>query len=105
MNNTESDHLYKALNSLLEDQFKEFKWRLKFINHNGKENIPTALLEKAERLEVVDFLIQYYEEDAVDVCIKVLQKSNINDVAKNLKEIRQKGKKSQCIYMDCKFSP
>lgn len=92
MNNTERDHLYIALNNLLEDQFEEFKWRLKSIKYNEKENIPIALLEKAKRSEVVDFLIQYYEEDAVDVCINVLQKSNINDIAKNLDEIQQKGK-------------
>ncbi|ETE56391.1 hypothetical protein L345_17898, partial [Ophiophagus hannah] len=66
MNSTESDHLYIALNNLFENQFEEFKWRLKSINHNGKENIPIALLVKAKRPEVVDFLIQYYEEDAVD---------------------------------------
>ncbi|XP_070622860.1 NACHT, LRR and PYD domains-containing protein 3-like isoform X2 [Erythrolamprus reginae] len=88
--NNEKDHLYTALNKLREDQFKDFKWRLEYIDYNGQENIPRASLEKAKQREVVDFLIQYYEEDAVDVCISVLQKSNIRDVAKTLEEIGQK---------------
>ncbi|XP_032076297.1 NACHT, LRR and PYD domains-containing protein 12-like isoform X2 [Thamnophis elegans] len=90
MNNTVRDHLYIALNNLLEKEFEEFKWWLKSIDYKGKENIPVARLEKANQLDVADFLIQYYEEDAVDVCINVLQKSNLNDIAKNLQEIEQK---------------
>ncbi|KAK9410169.1 hypothetical protein NXF25_001344 [Crotalus adamanteus] len=97
MNNTVRSHLRKALNALEENPFEDFKWTLKCINHNGKENIPISSLEKATRLEVVDLLIQYYKEDAVDVCIIVLQQSNINNVARNLEEALQ-GKKIQCIY-------
>lgn len=104
MNNTVRDHLSKALDALEPDQFEVFKWRLKCINHDGTENIPVSSLQEATRLEVVDLLIQYYEEDAVNVCIRVLQQSNINNVARNLKEALQ-GKKIQCIYLDYKLSP
>ncbi|XP_015679149.1 NACHT, LRR and PYD domains-containing protein 3 [Protobothrops mucrosquamatus] len=89
MNNTVRDHLSKALDALEPDQFEVFKWRLKCINHDGTENIPVSSLQEATRLEVVDLLIQYYEEDAVNVCIRVLQQSNINNVARNLKEALQ----------------
>ncbi|ETE58487.1 NACHT, LRR and PYD domains-containing protein 3, partial [Ophiophagus hannah] len=53
---------------------------------NRKQNIHKALLEEAKRQTVVDLMIQYYEEDAPDVFIHVLQKSNINDIAKKLEE-------------------
>ncbi|XP_034276015.1 NACHT, LRR and PYD domains-containing protein 6 isoform X3 [Pantherophis guttatus] len=89
MNNTMREDLYNSLNDLLEKQFNSFKWWLKFINHNGKPNIPTASLEKANQQEVVDLLIQYYGEDAVEVCIYVLKKSNIYEIAKKLEETLQ----------------
>ncbi|XP_026542117.1 NACHT, LRR and PYD domains-containing protein 6 [Notechis scutatus] len=91
MNNTVREDLFNALNDLLEKQFQDFKWWLKDIDHNGKSNIPTAHLEKANQRDVVDLLIQHYGEDALQVCIHVLQKSNINDVARKLEETLQKG--------------
>ncbi|XP_039209162.1 ribonuclease inhibitor-like isoform X2 [Crotalus tigris] len=90
MNSIAREDLYRALNDLLEEQFEEFKWRLICIDHSGKPNIPPASLEKANRQEVVDLLIQNYVEGAPEVCIRVLQKSNINDVAKKLEETLQK---------------
>ncbi|XP_058012047.1 NACHT, LRR and PYD domains-containing protein 3-like isoform X4 [Ahaetulla prasina] len=90
MNNTVREELYEALNDLLEKQFKDFKWWLKSIDHNGKRNIPTVSLETANQQEVVDLLIQYYEEEAPEVCIRVLKKSNINDVARKLEDTLQK---------------
>ncbi|XP_063145299.1 NACHT, LRR and PYD domains-containing protein 12-like isoform X5 [Candoia aspera] len=89
MSNLVSD-LYKALKELREEPFEEFKWRLKRIDYHGKPNIPTDTLEKANRQKVVDDMIQYYGEDALKVCIQVLQKCNINDVAKKLEETLQK---------------
>ncbi|XP_032081088.1 uncharacterized protein LOC116513895 [Thamnophis elegans] len=90
MNNTVREELYKTLCDLLEKQFKDFKWWLKGIDYNEKPNIVTASLEKANQQEVVDLLIHYYGEDAPKVCIRVLQKSNINDVARKLEETLQK---------------
>ncbi|KAM6459132.1 NACHT, LRR and PYD domains-containing protein 6 [Liasis olivaceus] len=90
MNNIVREDLYIALNELLEKQFEEFKWRLKYIDYDEKSNIPPASLEKANQQELVDLMIQYYEEDALKVCICVLRKSNVNDVAKKLEETLQK---------------
>ncbi|KAG8125580.1 hypothetical protein E2320_020750, partial [Naja naja] len=86
MNNSVREDLYNALLELHENQFEEFKWRLECINYNRKQNIHKAFLDKVERQTVVDLMIQYYEEDAPDVFIHVLQKSNINDIAKKLQE-------------------
>ncbi|XP_063145294.1 NACHT, LRR and PYD domains-containing protein 12-like isoform X2 [Candoia aspera] len=90
MNHVVREDLYRALNELLEKQFEEFKWRLKCIDYDGKPHIPTASLENANRENIVDLMIHFYGEDARKVCIQVLQKSNINDVAKKLEETLQK---------------
>lgn len=97
MNQAVREGLFKALNDLLEKQFNDFKWWLRGIDHNGKPNIPIASLEKANQREVVDLLIQNYGEEAPEVCIRVLQKSNVNDVARKLEETLQKGKKIEHI--------
>uniref|UniRef100_A0A2D4H5K3 Pyrin domain-containing protein n=1 Tax=Micrurus lemniscatus lemniscatus TaxID=129467 RepID=A0A2D4H5K3_MICLE len=90
MNNSVREDLFNALNDLREEEFKNFKWWLKGINHNGKPNIPTAHLENTNQRDVVDLLIQHYGEDALEVCIRVLQKSNLNEVARKLEETLQK---------------
>ncbi|KAG8125577.1 hypothetical protein E2320_020722 [Naja naja] len=90
MNNTVREDLFNALNDLLEKQFQDFKWWLRGIDHNGKPNIPAAHLENTNQRDVADLLIQHYGEDALQVCIHVLQKSNINDVARKLEETLQK---------------
>ncbi|XP_070622786.1 uncharacterized protein [Erythrolamprus reginae] len=87
MSSTVKEDIYNALIELVEKQFKEFKWRLNIINYDGRPNIPKDLLDKADlQHEVVDLLIQYYGEDALEVCIDVLRKCNRNDLAKNLEE-------------------
>ncbi|XP_070586748.1 NACHT, LRR and PYD domains-containing protein 12-like [Erythrolamprus reginae] len=87
MSSTVKEDIYNALIELVEQPFKEFKWRLNIINYDGRPNIPKALLDKADlQHEVVDLLIQYYGEDALEICIDVLRKCNRNDLAKNLEE-------------------
>ncbi|XP_032073025.1 caspase-1-like isoform X2 [Thamnophis elegans] len=90
MNNSVKEELYNALNELIEKQLKEFKWRLHFIDYNGRAKISIASLEKADAQDVVDLLIQHYGEDALEVCIDVLRKCNRNDLAKKLEETGQK---------------
>ncbi|XP_070586745.1 NACHT, LRR and PYD domains-containing protein 12-like isoform X1 [Erythrolamprus reginae] len=90
MDNIVKEDLYSALQELNKKQFKGFKWRLNFIDYNGKPNIPRSSLDKADEQDVVELLTQYYAEDALEVCIEVLKKRNINDVAKKLEETQQK---------------
>ncbi|XP_063145292.1 NACHT, LRR and PYD domains-containing protein 12-like isoform X2 [Candoia aspera] len=84
-------NIYKALEQLLEDQFKEFKWILEDTDYDGKPTVPKGRLEKADKRKVVDLMIQSYGEDAaLKVCIDILQRSNVRDVAANLKEATTK---------------
>ncbi|ETE56842.1 hypothetical protein L345_17446, partial [Ophiophagus hannah] len=69
-----------------------WQWRVPDPHRNpiSTPNIPGASLEKAVQQEVTDLLIQHYGEDALKVCIRVLQKCSRNDLAKDLEETGQK---------------
>lgn len=85
--------LHHALQELLEDQFKEFKWRLRNLDH--KRKIPAAQLEKADKMDVVDLLCSFYGEDnAGSICIGVLEALSAKGVAGNLREAIWNGKKT-----------
>ncbi|XP_070586742.1 NACHT, LRR and PYD domains-containing protein 12-like [Erythrolamprus reginae] len=84
------EELYRAMQELNEKQLKMFKYMLDCIKYNGKPKIPESSLDKADEQDVAKLLIQYYVEDALKVCIEVLKKCNINDVAKKLEETQQK---------------
>ncbi|KAG8125582.1 hypothetical protein E2320_020671 [Naja naja] len=91
MNSIVKEDLCNTLKELLVKQFKEFKWWLNSIEYNGRPNIPRGSLENTDEKDIVDLLIHYYEEDALEVCICVLQKCSRNDLAKKLEEARKKG--------------
>ncbi|KAM6460073.1 NACHT, LRR and PYD domains-containing protein 12 isoform 2-T4 [Liasis olivaceus] len=91
MNDSVRENLYGALNELLHEEFKEFKWRLENINYDGKPNIPRGRLQDADKLQLVDLMIQNYGDDvAWKVCADVLKKGNITHVLRKLKETIQK---------------
>lgn len=86
--------LLQALDNLIEDQFERFKWELSKTVYGGKRNIPAGHLENAAKHKVVDLMCGCYgENSALFLCIDVLEKINVRDVAERLKEATQKGKK------------
>ncbi|XP_063173785.1 NACHT, LRR and PYD domains-containing protein 12-like [Candoia aspera] len=91
MNDSVRENLYSALNELLHEEFKEFKWRLENINYDGKPNIPRGRLQNADKLQLAELMIQNYGDVvAWKVCIHVLEKGNITNVSTKLKETVQK---------------
>ncbi|XP_059409344.1 uncharacterized protein si:ch211-114l13.9 [Carassius carassius] len=77
--------IYDALSELLEDEFTEFKWHL---SNSGTEDnsIARGKLEKKNRHEVVDLIVQQYgSSDAGKVAIRALRKVKQNDLADQLK--------------------
>lgn len=93
MNRNVKEILHDTLQELLEDQFKEFKWRLKNTKYYERK-IPAAKLEKAEVIHVVDCMCNFYGENkAPTVCINVLKTINLKDVADNLEKTVENGKK------------
>ncbi|XP_015239582.1 PREDICTED: pyrin-like [Cyprinodon variegatus] len=72
------EHLWKTLEDLTSDQFKQFKWLL-------KEDFPASRLEKADRQDTVDLLVQKYGcEEALRTSTLVLGKIYRNDLAQQL---------------------
>ncbi|XP_073336438.1 uncharacterized protein [Pagrus major] len=81
-----SEELWKTLQDLGEEEFKKFKWFLK-QDHilEGFPGIPVALLEKADRQDTVDLMVQKYNgPGALTVFLKVLEKIGRNDLVHSL---------------------
>ncbi|CAJ1054639.1 E3 ubiquitin-protein ligase TRIM21-like isoform X1 [Xyrichtys novacula] len=80
------EELWKTLQDLKDEDFKHFKW---FLNHDdmeeGSSGIPVSRLEKAEREQVVDLVVQKYQDPgALRVTVKVLGKISRNDLVERL---------------------
>nr|XP_006009704.1 PREDICTED: NACHT, LRR and PYD domains-containing protein 12-like [Latimeria chalumnae] len=80
--------LHSALTDLLEKELKEFKWRLMYMEQEeGMSKIPNADIEKAEVCDIIDLLINHYQErNAVEVTLKLLGDINKKQTAAKLKE-------------------
>ncbi|XP_037616255.1 zinc-binding protein A33-like [Sebastes umbrosus] len=69
------EDLWKTLQDLKEEEFNKFKWFLKL------DGIPVAQLEKANRQDTVDLMVQKHQDDgARKLTIKVLEKISRNDL-------------------------
>ncbi|XP_077054801.1 pyrin domain-containing protein 1 [Siphateles boraxobius] len=74
--------ILEALDELLTDEFKDFKWRLS----NSDSPIPRGKLEKADRRDVVDLMVQRYDTpDAGKIAVRTLRNMKQNELADRLK--------------------
>lgn len=91
-----TEELWKTLQELTEDEFKNFKWFLKQDDVlEGFSGIAVARLERAERHETVDLMMQKYQgPGALKVSLVVLKKISRNDLMQCLlhTSLRLKGK-------------
>ncbi|XP_051247720.1 E3 ubiquitin-protein ligase TRIM21 [Dicentrarchus labrax] len=78
--------LWNILQDLGEDEFKHFKWFLKQDDIlEGCTGIPVARLEKAERQDTVDLMVQKYQgSGALKLTLKVLENIYRNDLVQRL---------------------
>uniref|UniRef100_A0A674JJT0 NACHT domain-containing protein n=1 Tax=Terrapene triunguis TaxID=2587831 RepID=A0A674JJT0_9SAUR len=89
-----SDLLQSALDNLLQEDFKRFKDKLSHSDFEGKGSIPRGRLEKADRTDTKNLLMEFYDGDAaVNVTIKVFTQINLRASAAKLSEERERGKK------------
>ncbi len=73
-----------ALQELLEEEFKKFKWHLS--NGGTPDSIPRGKLENADRCDVVTLMVQQYRgSDAGKIAVRMLRKMNLNELADQLK--------------------
>ncbi|XP_062294400.1 NACHT, LRR and PYD domains-containing protein 14-like [Scomber scombrus] len=80
--------LLNLLDDLKDEDFKYFKWSLKYETVDDIKPIQECHLENAERRNVVDLMVQKYEfSGAVEVMKSVLKKINRNDLVKELSDI------------------
>ncbi|XP_070707285.1 NACHT, LRR and PYD domains-containing protein 4E-like [Pempheris klunzingeri] len=78
--------LYRVLQDLRDDEFKDFQWYLtKPEVMGGYKPIKECQLEKAERRDTVDLMVQTFTpEGALKVTKKVLEEMNRNDLVQKL---------------------
>uniref|UniRef100_A0A667W930 Pyrin domain-containing protein n=1 Tax=Myripristis murdjan TaxID=586833 RepID=A0A667W930_9TELE len=76
--------LLETLNDLGDKELKEFKWYLQAEILEGLPAIPKSRLEKADRPDTVDQMVQTYNQHCLEVTKKVLMKINRNDLVQNL---------------------
>ncbi|XP_076769187.1 NACHT, LRR and PYD domains-containing protein 6 isoform X2 [Arvicanthis niloticus] len=78
--------LLAALEDLSQEQLKRFRHKLRDAPLNGR-SIPWGQLERADVVDLVYKLIEFYEpKPAIEMTRQVLKKSDIRDVALRLKE-------------------
>eukprot|EP00064_Thunnus_orientalis_P024004 superscaffoldBa00009712_g24271 len=83
---THKEELLNTLEDLKEDEFKKFKW---FLEQDGVlegfKGIPLAQLEKAERQDTVDLMVQTHQDPgALQLTMKVLEKISRKDLVQRL---------------------
>ncbi|KAM4731859.1 NACHT, LRR and PYD domains-containing protein 3-like isoform 3-T4 [Anableps anableps] len=84
----EEENLVDVLDDITDDEFTSFKWHLKKETWNGMDPIKTIKLQRAERLDIVDLMVQKYQlTGAVMVMVIILKKIDRNDLVKKLSDL------------------
>jgi len=86
---TRREDLWKILQNLTNEEFKQFKWFLKESDTEaGFSAIPVARLEGADRQDTVDLMVQNYGcPGAVQKSSRILEKLSRNDLSQHLLNI------------------
>ncbi|XP_067430237.1 uncharacterized protein [Thunnus thynnus] len=97
----DKEELLKTLQELGDDEFRNFKWHLEELDIlEGYSLIPICHLEKADRLDTVNKIVQTYNHQPVEVVKKILKKINRNDLVEKLSahvEEIQQSLRSRCL--------
>ncbi|XP_071378736.1 protein NLRC3-like [Centroberyx affinis] len=82
---TDKEKLLDTLEDLRDEEFKKFKWFLPQAEiPKGFPAIKKSRLEKADRQDTVDQMVQTYNQHSLEVTKKVLMKINRNDLVQSL---------------------
>lgn len=79
------EDILKMLEQLKDEELKEFKWHLK--NSDIGEHlpcIPSSRLEKTDMWDLVDLMLQTYNQQSVEVTKRVFKKIKRNDLVQML---------------------
>lgn len=84
---THEEQLLRALKDLGDDELKEFKWYLQRSEVLERfPIIPRSHLDKADRPDTVNQMLQTYCENSLEVTKKVLRKIDRNDLVQILSD-------------------
>ncbi|GLD53087.1 uncharacterized protein AKAME5_000587800 [Lates japonicus] len=79
--------LLETLNGLSHKELKKYKWFLQFSYfQRGLPQIPWSQLEKADRAELVDLMMEMCDQQSVEVTREVFMDMNRTDLAQRLSE-------------------
>lgn len=96
-----TEHLLETLDDLGDEELKIFKWFLQQADIlEDFPAIPKSHLEKADRPDTVDLIVQTYNDQSVEVTKKVLTKINRNDLVQSLSNITS-GPKRKSSNLQC----
>lgn len=82
--------LWNTLENLRDEQFKQFKWFLK-QDHilEGFSAIPEARLEKADRQDTVDLMVEKHDcSVTLEMTVEILKKICRNDLVQGLPRLK-----------------
>uniref|UniRef100_A0A3Q2EBD3 Pyrin domain-containing protein n=1 Tax=Cyprinodon variegatus TaxID=28743 RepID=A0A3Q2EBD3_CYPVA len=75
------ENLSDFMDELTDDEFRRFKWHLKKETWNNIPPIKQAQLDKCDRLDTVDLMVQKYQlSGAATVMGIILEKQSRNDL-------------------------
>ncbi|XP_033182520.1 NACHT, LRR and PYD domains-containing protein 3-like [Anabas testudineus] len=109
MESSVPEQLLDMLEDLGEEELKKFQWHLQNSKlPDGFHNIKKSKLEKADRLETVNSMVQMYSDKVLDVAKLILQKMKCNkgqspEDTVDISDVRSKlksnlKKKFQCVF-------
>ncbi|XP_054834102.1 NACHT, LRR and PYD domains-containing protein 3-like [Eublepharis macularius] len=84
---TVQDLLLDALEDLGQEEFEKLKFKLHTTAAPGCKNIPLGRLEKAKREELVELLVEFYEDKAVALIVTIFEDIGLKYNASKLSEV------------------
>ncbi|KAL8212251.1 UNVERIFIED_CONTAM: hypothetical protein K2H54_041313 [Gekko kuhli] len=81
------DLLLDALEDLGQEEFEKLKFKLHTTAVPGGKNIPLGRLEKAKREELVELMVEFYEDKAVALIVTIFEDIGLKYNASKLSEV------------------
>ncbi|XP_053158576.1 NACHT, LRR and PYD domains-containing protein 3-like isoform X2 [Hemicordylus capensis] len=79
--------LLDALEDLGQDEFDKFKFKLRTTAAPGDQNIPFGRLEKSKREELVELLVEFYEDKAATLMETIFEDIGLKNNASELRKV------------------
>ncbi|XP_015224402.1 PREDICTED: protein NLRC3-like [Cyprinodon variegatus] len=94
--------LVNILDELVQEEFMRFKWHLMNETWYGMQPIKASKLEGAERLEVVDLMMQKNHISGAAVIMgNILKKIRRNDLVKEIEQLTEGQRSTQEVVSQC----